>query len=65
LSQQPFGTPDSDQLKETIQLLAGLCETAQRLPEGAERQDALLQIRNFQMRMAVFVRRLGSEAQAT
>jgi hypothetical protein len=51
-------------LKEIVNLQASLWETAQRLPEGSERQDALREIDHFQTRMTVFIRRLGSEALA-
>jgi hypothetical protein len=51
-------------LKEIVNLQASLWEAVQRLPEGSERLDALREIDHFQTRMAVFIRRLGSEALA-
>ena len=51
-------------LKEIVNLQASLWEAAQRLPEGSERLDALREIDRFQTQMAVFIRRLGSEALA-
>jgi hypothetical protein len=43
-------------------MLANLRDAAHQLPEGAERQNALREIRDFQLRLAVFVRRLCSTA---
>jgi hypothetical protein len=51
-------------LKEIVNLQASLWEAAQRLPEGSERLEALREIDRFQTRIAVFIRRLGSEALA-
>ena len=51
-------------LKEIVNLQASLWEAAQRLREGSERLDALREIDRFQTQMAVFIRRLGSEALA-
>jgi hypothetical protein len=49
-------------MQEIITLLANLQDAAHRLPDGAERQNALREIRGYQIRMAAFVRRLGSAA---
>jgi len=64
LSQSEVGISETDKLNEMVQLLASLYEAAQRLPDASERQEALRQIGGFQRRMATFIRRLGSEAQA-
>ena len=49
-------------MQEIVTLLANLRDAAHRLPEGTERQNALREIRGYQIRMAAFVRRLGSGA---
>ena len=49
-------------MQEIITLLANLRDAAHQLPDGAERQNALREIRGYQIRMAAFVRRLGSAA---
>src|SRR3984885_9763696 len=41
---------EADELKEAAFLLANLWESAQRLPEGPERNDAFEQIASFQRR---------------
>jgi hypothetical protein len=49
------------ELKELERLLGSLLETAQRLPQGAERQAAFEQISDFQRRLAAMIRQ-SSEA---
>jgi hypothetical protein len=44
-------------LNELAQLLANLRDTAQRLPVGAERDEAVRQIDNFGKRFATLVAR--------
>jgi hypothetical protein len=48
---------EADELKEIALLLANLWESAQRLPEGPERNDAFGQIASFQRRVAALVAR--------
>jgi hypothetical protein len=48
---------ETDELKDIARLLASLWETAQRLPEGLERQNAFRQIGSFQRRVAALVAR--------
>jgi hypothetical protein len=64
LSQRAVGISEIEKLKETVRLLAGLWEAAQRLPEGLDRQDALDQIGGFQRRVEAFIRRSIHESQA-
>jgi hypothetical protein len=45
------------ELKEIALLLGNLCEAAQRLSEGSERNDAFGQIASFQRRVAALVTR--------
>ena len=49
-------------MQEIVTMLANLRDAAQQLPEGPERQNAFREIRDFQIRMAAFVRRLYSAA---
>ena len=49
-------------MQEIVTMLANLRDAALQLPEGAERQNALREIRDFQLRLAAFVRRLCSTA---
>jgi len=49
--------PEANELKEMARLLASLWESAQRLPEGSERQDAFRQIGSFHWRVAALVAR--------
>jgi hypothetical protein len=49
--------PEIEKLKEIVQLQASLWHAAQRLPAGAERENALREIRGFQNRMTAFIRR--------
>jgi len=44
-------------LNELARLLARLLETAQRLPAGTERDEAVKQIGNFERRFATLVAR--------
>jgi len=53
---------DITKMQEIVTLLANLRHAAYQLPDGAERQNALREIRGYQIRMAAFVRRLGSAA---
>ena len=48
---------EADELEDLARLLASLWETAQRLPEGSERQDAFRQIGRFHKRVAALVTR--------
>ena len=47
-------------MQEVVTMLANLRDAAHQLPEGTERQNALREIRGYQIRMAAFVRRLAS-----
>lgn len=49
-------------MQEIVTMLANLRDAAHQLPEGTERQNALREIRDYQIRMAAFVRRLCSVA---
>jgi hypothetical protein len=62
LNQVAVEIPDITKMQEVITLLANLRDAAHQLPEGTERQNALREIKGYQMRMAAFVRRLGSAA---
>ncbi len=44
--------PEINELKKLTQLLLNLFETAQRLPDGPERQAAFREINDFQTRLA-------------
>jgi hypothetical protein len=44
-------------LNELVQLLASLRETAESLPAGAERDEAVRQISGFERRIATFIER--------
>jgi hypothetical protein len=57
LSRRIFGTSEAEELKDIARSLTNLWETAQRLPEGSERQDAFRQICSFQRRVAALVTR--------
>jgi len=57
LSQRTVGMPEFNELMDMARLLVNLWETAQRLPEGSERRDALRQISGFQRRVAAIVTR--------
>ena len=61
MSQNERGVPEISKLKEIVHLQARLWEVAERLPEGHERQNVLRELKGFQDRMAVLVRRLGAE----
>jgi hypothetical protein len=62
LSQCAVGVQEFDRLKEIVELQASLWKAVQRIPEGAERQNALREISGFRNRMAALFQRLGSEA---
>jgi hypothetical protein len=62
LSQVAVEVPEIAKMQEIVTLLANLRDAAHKLPDGAERQNALREIRGYQIRMAAFVRRLGSGA---
>jgi len=49
-------------MQEIVTMLANLRDAAHQLPEGPERQNALCEIKDFQIRLAAFVRRLCSTA---
>jgi hypothetical protein len=59
LRQRSVGVSASqaDELSDLARLLAGLWETARRLPEGSERQNAFMQIASFERRVAAFAKR--------
>jgi hypothetical protein len=57
VSQWVIGVPETDELNELARLLVRLWETAQGLPAGTERDDALRQIGNFERRFAALVAR--------
>ena len=54
--------PEITKMQEIVTLLANLRHAAHQLPDGADRQNALREIGGYQIRMAAFVRRLGSAA---
>jgi hypothetical protein len=58
----PVEVPEISRMREIVTMLANLLDAAHRLPEGIERQDALREIRGYQISMAALVRRLGSTA---
>ena len=49
-------------MQEIVTMLANLRDAAHQLPESPERQNALREIGDFQIRMAAFVWRLCSAA---
>jgi len=49
-------------MQEIVTTLANLQDAALQLPDGPERQNALREIKDFQIRLAAFVRRLCSTA---
>ena len=49
-------------MQEIVTILANLRDAALQLPDGPERQNALREIKDFQIRLAAFVRRLCSTA---
>jgi len=55
LSDCAVRVPEIEELKEIVQLQANLWHAAQRLPVGAERENALREIRGFQNRMTTFI----------
>ena len=57
LSRRAVGISETHELQEMAQMLASLCEAAQRLPEGPERQNALREIDGYQRRLAALVAR--------
>jgi len=57
VSQRVVGVPGTDELNELARLLARLQETARALPAGAERDEAVKQIGNFERRFATLVAR--------
>jgi len=62
LNQVAVEVSEITKMQEIVTLLANLRHAAHRLPEGTERQNALREISGYQIRMAAFVRRLGSAA---
>jgi len=62
LNQVAVEVSEITKMQEIVTLLANLRDAAHRLPEGTERQNALREISGYQIRMAAFVRRLGSAA---
>ena len=57
LSDCTVRVPEIEKLKEIVQLQASLWHATQRPPAGAERENALQEIRGFQNRMTAFFRR--------
>jgi hypothetical protein len=57
LDQCAVGVSEIDKLNDLARLLASLWETARRLPEGKERENAFMQIEGFQRRVAALVAR--------
>jgi hypothetical protein len=60
LIQGAVEVPEISKMQEIVTMLANLRDAAHQLPEGTERQNALREIRGYQIRMATFVRRLAS-----
>jgi hypothetical protein len=60
LIQAAVEVPELRKMQEIVTMLANLRDAAHQLPEGTERQNALREISGYQIRMAAFVRRLGS-----
>ena len=54
--------PEINKIQEIVTMLANLRDAAHQLPEGTERQNALREIKGYQIRIAAFVRRLDSAA---
>jgi hypothetical protein len=59
VSQTSVEVPEQRELQEIVSLLADLCDAASKLPEGAERQNALQEIRGYQVRIAGLVQSFG------
>ena len=57
MSNRAVGVPETDKLKEIVELQASLWHAAQRLPDGLEREKALREIRGFQSRTMALIRR--------
>ena len=52
--------PDGRKVQDLVPLLINILEKVRRLPHGPERTAALVQIRNFQMRLtAILLKRAG------
>lgn len=49
--------PESEKLKEIVQLQTRLWHTVQKLPAGAERENAIREIMGFKHRMTGLIRR--------
>lgn len=49
--------PESEKLKEIVQLQTRLWHTVQKLPAGAERKNAICEIIGFKHRMTGLIRR--------
>jgi hypothetical protein len=65
LSEEKMSTRDAaemSKLEEIMRLLESLQKTAHQLSADADRQDALREIRGFQLRAAAFIRRLALAA---
>jgi hypothetical protein len=62
LIQGAVEVPEISKLQEIVTLLANLLDTAHRLPEGMERQNAFREIGAYQIRLAAFIQRLASAA---
>jgi hypothetical protein len=62
LIQAVVEVPEINKIQEIVTMLANLRDAAHQLPEGTERQNALREIKGYQIRIAAFVRRLDSAA---
>ena len=56
LSDCAIRVPEIEKLKEIVQLQASLWDSARHLPAGAEKENALREIGNFQRRMTALIR---------
>jgi hypothetical protein len=62
LIQDAVEVSEINKVQEIVTILANLLDTAHRLPDGTERQNALREIGAYQIRTAAFIRRLASAA---
>jgi hypothetical protein len=59
-SKYPDRVPEASELRELVQLLRVLLESANRLPKGPEKQAAIKTISGYQNQMSKLIRRSGS-----